>query len=309
VQHSSHQPPAGPESPAPRRRRWLIAGIVTTVVVLAAVLVAGIAIGRSSGRSPSGHAGHHARPGSGTGATEQPRSGTSAPLTTFGNAALPTAAVRAGHGGTGTVYGMPVGYSHSMVGAVEADINYEIALDSAQLLNPKKGDAFQQQIFASADDRKAMGYSDKLLAKMRKYGHLDTKGKPKDHHKKLYDASYMRYGAFRVTKAKPKLSSDEPKSVQVQMWLPVVAGTVKPGTRKGLKIEWGLRQHTVSWVHGDWRMTGNKTMPKAQQPADTSTPITSFKQRAKILGKHKGWTLTNNAAEQPVPGLKFPVKP
>lgn len=305
---SSPSPP-----PAPRKRGRLAVTIVIIAIVVIAAMVIGIVIGARivAGNTP------------GAGATADPTKPPASPtppdaLPTIGGHPLPMIPVAAGSGGVTELEdtGMQVGYPQTMSGAVAAAINYETALNSAALLDDAKNDTIQNYIFNDPETRQELGVSDKALQELRENTGVNAKGQPVtesgkvDRSKKVYDAAYMEYGAVRLVSAQPDLKSNTPESARVQMWFPTVWGTGTPGSMAGVHVGWMWVDVTVSWVDGDWHVTAFELFGEdPPKPADVDDPITTFTERAKLLGTDEGWVLVKNAAEKPIPELNFPVDP
>lgn len=282
--------PAAPaESSSPR-------GVNTVVVVVGAVIAAaviGILVGVLI-----------VRPGAGPSTTppaDQPPAVVEA---------LPRSSIVAGGGGLSNVYELPTGYPKTTDGAVQAAMNFFIVDTGPAYYNQGHYEAIQAHMFASPEARASMEYGQATVDAMRKtYGVNDqgqplTNGRP-DPTKRIWDALYLQYGAYRIVEASPT-------EVRVMMWAPFVYGVdaANATTSTKLHIGWAYADKTVTWVNGDWRLSGNKAYPPSEvpKPADTQQVVTSYAERADLLGTDKGWTLPANAAEADTPELQLPGK-
>jgi hypothetical protein len=268
--------------------------VVVVAVLVAAVVgvVAGVLIMRASSPTPT---------------TGTSTAGSRAPEVVE---ALPRSAIVAGGGGVSNVYELRTGYPKTTDGAVQAAMNMLITDGGPAYYNQTHYEAIQSYMFASPEARAKMGYSQATIDSMRKQYQVDDQGRPltdgkPDPNKRIWDAVYLQYGAYRIVET----SADE---VRVMMWAPYVYGTDAKDatTTSNLHIGWTYADKTVSWVDGDWRQSGNKAYPADQvpKPADPNQVITSFAERADLLGTDKGWTLPANAVEVDTPELQLPGK-
>lgn len=224
--------------------------------------------------------------------------------------ALPRSGIVAGSGGVSNVYELRTGYAKTTDGAVQAAMNFLITDVGPAYYNQTHYEAIQAYMFASPDARNKMGYSQATINAMRQEYKVNDQGQPltdgkPDPSKRIWDAVYLQYGAYRIVEAAPT-------EVRVMMWAPYVYGTdlKDAASTTNLHIGWTYADKTVSWVDGDWRQSGNKAYPVDQvpKPADPQQVITSFAERADLLGTDKGWTLPANATEVDTPELQLPGK-
>ena len=224
--------------------------------------------------------------------------------------ALPRSGIVAGGGGVSNVYELRTGYPKTTDGAVQAAMNMLIADVGPAYYNQTHYEAIQAYMFAKPEARAKMGYSQATIDSMRKQYQVDDQGRPltdgkPDPNKRIWDAVYLQYGAYRIVESSPT-------EVRVMMWAPYVYGTdaKDAATTSNLHIGWAYADKTVSWVDGDWRQSGNKAYPADQvpKPADPNQVITSFAERADLLGTDEGWTLPANAVEVDTPELHLPGK-
>lgn len=220
--------------------------------------------------------------------------------------ALPRAAgVVAGSGGIGRVYEMPTGFTKTTEGAVQAVMNYAIVDASPAYYNQAHYDAIQARMYTTPAVRRQIGYRQQTLIALRKHYQINSAGQPltngkPDPRKKIWDAAYLQYGAFKVV-------VDEPEKVGVQLWYPIVHGVdyKDAKTTANISLNWVLTEVTVQWVRGDWLVAASALESDPPQPADRGQVVTSFAERAELLGTD-GWTLPDNAAEVDIPELKLP---
>ena len=224
--------------------------------------------------------------------------------------ALPRSGIVAGSGGVSNVYELRTGYPKTTDGAVQAAMNFLITDVGPAYYNQAHYEAIQAYMFASADARSKMGYSQATINAMRQEYQVNDQGQPltdgkPDPNKRIWDSVYLQYGAYRIVEAAPT-------EVRVMMWAPYVYGTdfTTATSTANLHVGWTYADKTVSWVDGDWRQSGNKAYPADQvpKPADPQQVITSFAERADLLGTDKGWTLPANATEVDTPVLQLPGK-
>ncbi|MEW3744782.1 hypothetical protein QOZ75_29340, partial [Pseudomonas aeruginosa] len=78
-------------------------------------------------------------------------------------------------------------------------------------------------------------------------------------------------------------------------------------TTANIRLDWVLVEKTVEWVRGDWLQSENGVESDPPKPVDQTQVVTSFAERAQLLGTD-GWTLPDNAAEVNTPELKLPGK-
>jgi hypothetical protein len=223
---------------------------------------------------------------------------------------LPRSGIVAGGGGIDHIYELRTGFSKTTDGAVQAAMNFVITDAGPAYYNQAHYEAIQAYMFASPQARRAMGYSQDSVDAMRKQYQVNAEGQPltdgtPDPRKRIWDAMYLQYGAYRVVE-------ESPDRVRVMMWAPYVYGVdrIDAASAANLHIGWAYADVTVSWVDGDWRQSGNKAYPAEQvpKPADPDQVVTSFAERADLLGTDLGWTLPANAAETDIPELQLPGK-
>lgn len=291
--------PAPPQTPSPRGHGNSVAVVVAAVLAAAVIgVLVGVLIVRAA-TSPS------AVPTTAPPTTAA--TGSTAPKVVE---ALPRSGVVAGGGGVSTIYELRTGYPKTTDGAVQAAMNFLITDIGPAYYNQAHYEAIQAYMFASPKDRASMGYSQATIDAMRKEYQVNDQGQPltdgtPDPTKRIWDAVYLQYGAYRIVES----SATE---VRVMMWAPYVYGTdaADATTTAKLHIGWVYADKTVSWVNGDWRQSGNKAYPAGDvpKPADPKQVVTSFAERADLLGTDKGWTLPANAVEVDTPELRLPGK-
>lgn len=284
---------AGASATAAPSRRRLVAAIAAAVVV---AVIVGALVGRCSAGSTAGPV-----------TSAPPPPGTSPPPAVEPSqaTALPRSTVVAGSGGIGRIFEMQTGFTKDTNGAVQAAMSYAIVDASPAYYNQKHYDAIQAAMYTTPEVRQRIGYRQEAVIAKRKYyqinalGQALTDGEP-DPRKKIWDAAYLQYGAY-------KLVIDEPEKVRVQLWYPIVQGTdfKDAKTTANIRLDWVLTETTVEWVRGDWLVSGSGVESDPPKPADLGQVVTSFAERAKLLGAD-GWTLPDNAVEVDTPELKLP---
>lgn len=224
--------------------------------------------------------------------------------------ALPRSAIVAGGGGVDRIHELPIGYAKTTDGAVQAAMNFLITDVSPAYYNQAHYEAIQAYMFASPRARQQMGYSQSAIDALRNKYQVDVQGRPltggrPDPDKRIWDAVYPQYGAYRIVEAAPA-------EVRVMVWAPSVFGVDRKdaATTAKLQIGWILNDATVSWVDGDWKQSDNNVYPRDEvpKPADPQQVVTSYAERADLLGTDLGWTLPANAAETDTPELQLPGK-
>lgn len=224
--------------------------------------------------------------------------------------ALPRSGVVAGGGGLGRIHELRIGYPKTTEGAAQAAMNFLLTDVGPAYYNQAHYEAIQAYMFASAEARRRMGYSQATVDAVRRRYQVDAQGRPltdgrPDPDKRIWDAAYLQYGAYRIVEAAPT-------KVRVMIWTPSVYGVDRKDTTStaNLGIGWILSDRTVSWVDGDWKQSGNKVYPRGEvpQPRDPQQVVTSYAERADLLGTNQGWTLPANAAETDTPELQLPGK-
>lgn len=278
--------------PAPSRSRLVVA--VAVGVVVAVVL--GVLVGRWSTGSKDPVA-----------SAQPPASSSQPPAVEPSQATtLPRAAgVVAGSGGIGRVHEMQTGFTKTTEGAVQAAMNYAIVDASPAYYNQAHYDAIQAEMYTNPEVRKQIGSRQQVVNALRKYYQVNSAGQPltdgkPDPRKRIWDAAYLQYGAFKVV-------IDEPEKVRVQLWYPVVLGVdyKDAKTTANIQLNWVLTEVTVEWVRGDWLVAGNAMESDPPLPANRGQVVTSFAERAELLGTD-GWMLPDNAAEVDTPELELP---
>lgn len=285
---------APPQTPSPRSRGNSVFVVVVAVLVAIVVgVLVGVVIVRAV-TTPS------------AGPTTAPTSSTAPKVVE----ALPRSGIVAGGGGISTIYELRTGYPKTTDGAVQAAMNFLITDIGPAYYHQAHYEAIQAYMFASPEARATMGYSQATVDAMRTEYQVNDQGQPltdgkPDPTKRIWDAVYLQYGAYRIVES----SADE---VRVMMWAPYVYGTdaVDATSTAKLHIGWAYADKMVSWVNGDWRQSGNKAYPadEVPKPADPQQVVTSFAERADLLGTDKGWTLPANAVEVDTPELQLPGK-
>lgn len=286
---------APPKIPSPRGRGTSVGVVVAAVVVAVVVgVLVGVVIVRavSSPTAPPTPA-----------PTDSPDS--TAPKVVE---ALPRSGVVAGGGGVSNVYELRTGYPKTTDGAVQAAMNFLATDIGPAYYSQTHYEAIQAYMFATLQARAKMGYSQATVDAMRKEYQVNDQGQPltngqPDPTKRIWDAVYLQYGAYRIVESSPK-------EVRVMMWAPYIYGTdaAYATSTANLHIGWVYADKTVSWVRGDWRQSGNKAPDDVPKPADPQQVVTSFAERADLLGTDKGWTLPANAVEVDTPELQLPGK-
>lgn len=285
---------APPQTPSPHGRGNSVVYVMAAVVVAAVVgVLVGVLIVRAA-TTPS------ATP------TTASTTGTAPKVVE----ALPRSSIVAGGGGVSNVYELRTGYPKTTDGAVQAAMNFLITDIGPAYYNQAHYEAIQAYMFASPEARASMGYSQATVDAMRKEYQVNDQGQPltdgkPDPTKRIWDAVYLQYGAYRIVESSPT-------EVRVMMWAPYVYGTdaADATSTAKLHIGWAYADKTVSWVNGDWRQSGNKAYPAEDvpKPADPQQVVTTFAERADLLGTDKGWTLPANAVEVDTPELQLPGK-
>ena len=223
---------------------------------------------------------------------------------------LPRSGVVAGGGGLGRIHELRIGYPKTTEGAAQAAMNFLITDVGPAYYNQAHYEAIQAYMFASAEARSRMGYSQATVDAVRRRYQVDAQGRPltdgrPDPDKRIWDAAYPQYGAYRIVEAAPT-------EVRVMIWTPSVYGVDRKDATStaNLGIGWILSDRTVSWVDGDWKQSENKVYPRGEvpQPRDPQQVVTSYAERADLLGTDQGWTLPANAAETDTPELQLPGK-
>lgn len=284
-----------PTTSTPARSRSRLVGAVAVGVVVAVLL--GVLVGRCSAGSEDPVA--SAQPPAPSG-SQPPVVEPSQPST------LPEApGVVAGSGEIGRVYEMQTGFTQTTEGAVQAAMNYAIVDASPAYYNQAHYDAIQAEMYTTPEVRKQIGYRQQTVNALRKYYQVNSSGQPltdgkPDSRKKIWDAAYLQYGAFKVV-------IDEPEKVRVQLWYPIVQGVDyrDAKTTANIRLHWVLTEETVEWVRGDWLQAGHAMESDPPLPANRGQVVTSFAERAELLGTD-GWMLPDNAAEVDTPELQLP---
>ncbi len=282
--------PTGANQRPPRRQPFL----VILIGALAVAVITGVLVGVLVGR----------------GRSEPTPTATSQPTSDQLPEALPRSAIVAGGGGLGRVFELRTGYPHTTAGAVQAAMNFFATDVGPAYYNQKHYEAIQAYMFVSPAARQQMGYSQATVNAMRKQYQVNddgiplTSGRP-DATKRIWDAAYLQYGAYRIVE-------ESETEVRVMMWSPYVYGVDKASasTTANLSIGWALADKTLTWSRGDWRQSGSKSYTRQEipTPADPTNVVTTFAERADLLGTDRGWTLPANATETDTPELKLPGK-
>lgn len=224
--------------------------------------------------------------------------------------ALPRSEIVAGDGGISNVFELRTGYGKTTNEAVQAAMNFFIVDNGPAYYNQQHYLAIQDYMFASPQVRAKIGFRQAAVDAMRKQNGVNDQGQPltngqPDPNKRIWDAVYPQYGAYRIVET----SADE---VRVMIWAPAVFGVdAKDATSTArLRITWLYSDQTVRWSDGDWRAVGNKAYAPSEvpKPADPAQIVTSYAERADLLGTNMGWTLPANAVETDTPELQLPGK-
>ena len=296
--------PVLPASDPARRSSGGPSRLIVVLAVLAAT-VAGVALGAVIVRGLGPSSDPVAPPGPAP--SGQVPSGSEPPRVV---GPLPRSGIVAGGGGVDNIYELRTGYPKTTDGAVQAAMNFAITDNGPAYYNQVHYEAIQAYMFASPEARAQMGYRQETVDAMREEYRVDDQGRPltdgkPDPEKRIWDAVYLQYGAYRIVEA-----SDA--EVRVMMWAPYVYGVdrIDATTTANIRVGWLYADRTVSWVDGDWRQSGNKAYPPSEvpKPADPQQVVTSYAERAALLGTDRGWTLPRNAAETDIPELQLPGK-
>ncbi|MDN5764030.1 MAG: hypothetical protein L0H41_17175 [Microlunatus sp.] len=283
-----------------RNGRLAIIVLAVLVATVVGVVVGSLIVRATGSATPSDPAPPPPGQGPSTSSTQAPRV----------VEALPRSGVEAGGGGISNIYELRTGFPKTTDGAVQAAMNFLIVDVGPAYYHQSHYEAIQAYMFASPEARQKMGYSQATVDAMRAEYQVNDQGQPltdgkPDPGKRIWDAVYLQYGAYRIVEASPT-------EVRVMMWGPYVYGVdAKDATSTtNLHIGWTLADITVNWVDGDWRQSGNKAYPASEvpKPADPRQVVTSFAERADLLGTDQGWTLPANAVETDTPELQLPGK-
>lgn len=261
-----------PAEPQPSRRRWPMAASVGALGLIA--VVAGLL--------------HHSSTPPQPGPTPVPKPGSAAP-------GLETGRVMLGAGGTDSVDGVPVGFPPTPEGGVAAAVNdAALAHANPHLLQDDQRHTLDAALYSPnyrgrrLDDvtapalRTQMGLNDQAQPRDPATGGIDWT-------KQVRMSCLAQYGAYRVNTATPT-------HADVDVFQPCVFGITPGSSAAGAQVVWTLDKSTVDNENGQWRWTQFDDQP-GPRPANPSTPVLSFGDRARLLGP--GWVLPVNATDQP----------
>lgn len=263
--------PEPAEQTRPPRRGWWLAAAVALLLLIA--VVAGLA-NRTS--------------------TPQRASPAPAPAPES-TSPLPTGRVVLGGGGTGSVYGVPVGFPPTPDGGVAAAVNDAVfAHVSPHLLQDDQRHAIEAAVYSP--NYRGQHLDDATAAGGRAQLGLNEAAQPRDPatggidwSKQLRMQCLGQYGGYRPESATPT-------HAEARVWMPCAFGVTPGSSAAGAQIVWITVKSAVDNENGQWRLTQAEDLP-GPQPANPSTPVVSLGERARLLGP--GWMLPVGATDQP----------
>jgi hypothetical protein len=245
----------------PEQRRVGVGGMPSMLasVLLALVLfLGGLLVGRAitSRRAVAGPVAAPATtaPAQASGATT-PATAATTPQAQAGEAAA-TSRV----GPRAVVNGVPVGYQHSVQGAVAASANYARVLSSAMILDQAKRRAAIQAISAPealARQQRAFDQAVALLSKGLGVGQAGAR-----------DGTVL----LRAVPVGWRLAAYTGDRARVAIWVTSVIGALSGPQGVPVREAWGTTTVELRWVDGDWKLLKTTTTDGPVPIADTATP-------------------------------------
>ena len=211
-----------------------------------------------------------------------------------------TATVTSGY--TDTILGVPIGWKHTVDGAIGAGVSSFVSLTS---LNNAKLDTSRQldDRLLTANARQAHRTTQEYWDITKAWYHLNNEGQPLDGagdistSRKLYWQGYPRYAAYKVTELHS--TGTDLDTVHVSVWMPTVDGVTESDDLSPLRLQWGQMNLVMKWEDGDWR-TDSFEPAQAPQGSERRANL-PWATVASLLGP--GWSIPADATDKPYAGV------
>lgn len=305
----------------PRTPRWVF--VVVGAVVLALLLAGAFWLGGRANQDPGPEPTPTHTPTATPSGTAEPSETPTAtePTPTQTGPALPEHMAVAGEvvpglwqgtatvstGNSNAIYGIPVGWSRTVDGAVAAAMNIDAAFyslpavveDTQVELNPYlyTGEALESEV--SGDQALEFRRQLREVCRLDESGVVvDAQGNPSQH-ETYYGGGIPRYGAYQVRDVE---YADEitPQRVEVAVVQPVFSG---PGTDTNMTevlLMFRKSIYIMVWDGDDWRAEDWGVNDEPTGPWQTTVSNQGFAHLVTLVGQ--GWAVPADATQDPIPG-------
>ena len=212
-----------------------------------------------------------------------------------------TATVTSGY--TDTILGVPIGWKHTVDGAIGAAISTAASVSSLNNAKPDTAKQLDDRLL-TANAQRNLRTTREQWDKTKAWFHLNDEGQPLDGSgdisttRTLHWASYPRYAAYKVTELHS--SGTDLDTVNVSAWMPLVYGvTQNENNLSPLQLEWVQLDLVMKWEDGDWR-TDSFASVKTPQGSERRANL-PWSTVASLLGP--GWSIPADATDKPYPGV------